>query len=309
MTEKQIEYILAIDKYKSISKAADYLGISQPYLSQFLSNIESTIGYKLFDRSAYPILITPFGKAYVETAKQIQNLERDLNNTLVDLSDSESGKITIAIAPHAGYGIMPAALQAFNELFPRYRVTIITSTVEDYTSLLKTGAADFIVTAKDLSDASIGSRSTKGAMLIVAAPAHYDLELEGGKNDDNNYPLVDLEKLSKVPFIQVRSDGGIISERIAEAVSTYHDTIEKNTIIECDSYFLCAELIQKGLGASVIPSTCIAQDLKDSNTKYYSIPSVMKARNIHVYYRKNAYFTKAMDVLIDIIIQTIHISI
>ena len=309
MTEKQIEYILAIDKYKSISKAADNLGISQPYLSQFLSNIETNIGYKLFDRSAYPIIITPYGKAYVEAAKQIQNLERDLNNTLIDLSDSDSGEITIAIAPHAGYGIMPMALQAFYELFPRYKVHIITDTLDDFTSFLKTGVADFVVTAREISDSSIGSRSTKGAMLIVAAPAHYDLEAEESGGEDSYFPLVDLEKLSKVPFIQVRSDGGAISERIAETLSTYHDTIEKNTIIECDSYFLCAELIQKGLGASIIPSTCINPDSKGINTKYYNIASGMTPRNIHIYYRRNAYFTKAMEVLVDIIIQTIHKSI
>ena len=54
MFVKNPEYFLAIVKERSISKAADRLYLSQPYLSQYLAKLESNLGVTLLDRSHTP---------------------------------------------------------------------------------------------------------------------------------------------------------------------------------------------------------------------------------------------------------------
>ena len=55
MFVKNPEYFLAIVKEHSISKAADRLYLSQPYLSQYLAKLEATLGVTLLDRSHTPL--------------------------------------------------------------------------------------------------------------------------------------------------------------------------------------------------------------------------------------------------------------
>ena len=50
MYVKNPEYFLAIVKERSISKAAERLYLSQPYLSQYLAKLENALGVRLFDR-------------------------------------------------------------------------------------------------------------------------------------------------------------------------------------------------------------------------------------------------------------------
>lgn len=304
MTEKQIEYILAIEKYRSISKAAESLKISQPYLSQFLSNIEADIGYKLFDRSAYPITITPYGEAYVETAKEINNLEIDLKNRLNELNNSYTGKISIAVPSHVSMGTIPGVIRSFHVNYPKYKINVITDSIDDYADAIKTGIVDIAISAMELEDASIGAISTKAAMLIVAAPNNYDIIDDNADAADTPYPLADLGKLAGMPFIQIRSEGGIIKERVRDIMKDY--LTEDTTVIECDSYFLCTALIQEGLGASIIPSTCINPDAQPSNVSYYCVPFREDPRDISVYYRKKAYISKPMEDFINLIIQSLH---
>lgn len=48
MDFRELNYVLAIEKYQNITKAADSLYVSQPTLSKFLMNLENTLGQKLF---------------------------------------------------------------------------------------------------------------------------------------------------------------------------------------------------------------------------------------------------------------------
>ena len=50
-------YILAAAQYKSISKAAEKLGISQPALSAHIKKIEDQLGITIFDRSHKPLTL------------------------------------------------------------------------------------------------------------------------------------------------------------------------------------------------------------------------------------------------------------
>ncbi|MGL5314367.1 MAG: LysR family transcriptional regulator, partial [Peptostreptococcaceae bacterium] len=71
MNSKKLNYIITISELQSISKAAAQLFISQPSLSNIVSNLEKELGIKLFNRTTNPISLTYAGERYIETAKKI----------------------------------------------------------------------------------------------------------------------------------------------------------------------------------------------------------------------------------------------
>ena len=61
---KNPEYFLTIVKERSISKAAERLYLSQPYLSQYLSKLEGGLGAVQLDRSHSQLRLTPPGEVF-----------------------------------------------------------------------------------------------------------------------------------------------------------------------------------------------------------------------------------------------------
>ena len=60
--QQDLEYIYAVCKAGSFSKAAEKLYIAQPTLSMAVKKVEASIGMALFDRSTRPVTLTAAGK-------------------------------------------------------------------------------------------------------------------------------------------------------------------------------------------------------------------------------------------------------
>ena len=55
------DYIMAVAKERSFSKAALLLHTSQPWLSTKVKEVEKELGLELFDRSTSPLTLTEAG--------------------------------------------------------------------------------------------------------------------------------------------------------------------------------------------------------------------------------------------------------
>lgn len=69
----QLEQLLAIDKYKTLSKAAEELLISQPALSRSMQRLEEELQVTLFTRQKNKITFNENGKLALEYARKIVN--------------------------------------------------------------------------------------------------------------------------------------------------------------------------------------------------------------------------------------------
>ena len=69
MTLTQLEYVLAVNRYRHFGKAAKACFVTQPTLSMQVQKLEDELGVILFDRSKSPILPTAEGEAVIEQAK------------------------------------------------------------------------------------------------------------------------------------------------------------------------------------------------------------------------------------------------
>ena len=59
---RNMEYVYAVYKEMSFSRAAEKLFISQPALSAMVKKVEKRIGSPIFDRSCSPIRLTEIGQ-------------------------------------------------------------------------------------------------------------------------------------------------------------------------------------------------------------------------------------------------------
>ena len=73
MDYSSLKYIITVDKFQSISKAAEELYLSQPNISKAIQNVEKEIGFQIFARTSRGVTTTPEGKEFIKKAIKIVN--------------------------------------------------------------------------------------------------------------------------------------------------------------------------------------------------------------------------------------------
>ena len=82
MTLVQLEYIVAVDTYRSFGIAAEKCFVTQPTMSMQVQKLEETLGVKLFDRSKQPVIPTEIGLEIIEQARIILRESHKLNELI-----------------------------------------------------------------------------------------------------------------------------------------------------------------------------------------------------------------------------------
>lgn len=68
---QQLQYFVAVAECCNYSKAAELLYVTQPLLSQQISNLERTLGTKLLDRSTKGVALTEAGKIMLKQSRKV----------------------------------------------------------------------------------------------------------------------------------------------------------------------------------------------------------------------------------------------
>ena len=89
MKRNRKDYVKVIAETRSISIAAQRMGISQPALSAYLKKLESKLGVMLFDRSQIPLKLTEEGKAYIKYLDGVSALWDDFEKEIEKLKSSQ----------------------------------------------------------------------------------------------------------------------------------------------------------------------------------------------------------------------------
>lgn len=71
MNFNHLKYAAEVAKYESISKAAQQLLLSQPYLSSMIGRLEVELGYKIFHRTPTGVTLTPEGELFMHSSNRI----------------------------------------------------------------------------------------------------------------------------------------------------------------------------------------------------------------------------------------------
>ena len=84
----RLRIFVTLASEKSFTKAAAVLGVSQPAVSQNISELEKQFGVKLFDRQRGEVVLTPAGEVFQDKAKEILSQYADLSQMFMRFPDT-----------------------------------------------------------------------------------------------------------------------------------------------------------------------------------------------------------------------------
>ncbi len=155
MTLQQLEYIVAVYKEKSFSKAADKCFVTQPTLSMQIQKLEEVLGVVIFDRSKQPVVATSLGREIIAIAQDVLKDTQRIREMVEDAKGQVSGDLRIGIIPTVAPYLVPMFLTDFLAQYPKVNLILEEMPTDDIVRDLKIDLLDAGILVTPLSDLNI----------------------------------------------------------------------------------------------------------------------------------------------------------
>ncbi|NQX41825.1 LysR family transcriptional regulator, hydrogen peroxide-inducible genes activator [Pedobacter steynii] len=155
MTLVQLEYIVAVDTYRSFVGAAEKCFVTQPTLSMQVQKLEEMLNVKIFDRSKQPVIPTEIGAQVIEQARMVLQESQKIKEIISSQQQDVVGELKVGIIPTVAPYLLPRVISGMMEKFPDLKLLIWEYTTEDIIHHLKTGVLDCGILATPLADNNI----------------------------------------------------------------------------------------------------------------------------------------------------------
>ena len=151
---KNPEYFLTVAAERSISRAAEKLFISQPYLSQHILRLEEDYGTQLFDRKKTPLELTEAGRVYRNYLESSVYLYHKVRADIGSLAQESSRSVHIGVGNWRGSLLLPAVLPDFLASHPDTQVVLHEYPVSELNALVQREEVAFAVMNTDVDAAA-----------------------------------------------------------------------------------------------------------------------------------------------------------
>lgn len=269
-------------KYRSYTKAADILCITQPAVTRQIQELQSTYDLVLFNRIGKKILLTDAGEAVYALAERIFELETQVEESIKDFQQQKSGKISIVTAETFGGFYLPKIIINFNKRHPDIHVSILTLNdfyvVENVSKL----SYDLGFLSKEMSHPKLIVKELFSEdIVLVADPGHKFAEKKE----------IEPRELDMVPVIMPEENSG--TRNILNDFKKKHG-LEFNVVCEFSNNDSIKTLVQEGMGVSFISRNVVRKEIGNGDLIVVDIAGVKLKRQYYITYHKDKYFTKTI---------------
>ena len=142
MTLVQLEYVIALDRYRHFASAAANCYVTQPTLSMQIHKLEQELGIKIFDRSKQPVIPTESGLEIIEQAKKIIAEQEQMHEMVHTRKGILSGELKIGIIPTLAPYLLPLFAQQFTQKYPNVKLIVNEMMTDLMVNRLREGSID-----------------------------------------------------------------------------------------------------------------------------------------------------------------------
>lgn len=155
MTLQQMEYIVALDKYRHFVLAAEACGVTQPTLSAMIQKLEEELDVKIFSRDRKNITPTSIGEKIIRQAKIALNETQKIKEVVADESSNMNGNLRIGILPTIAPYLVPDFIYYFRKSYPNVNLFIDEKENRSLIQDLRFGNLDIAITTPPEAHANI----------------------------------------------------------------------------------------------------------------------------------------------------------
>lgn len=277
MTLVQLEYIVAVDTYRSFVGAAEKCFVTQPTLSMQVQKLEEMLNVKIFDRSKQPVVPTEIGAQVIAQARIILQESHKIKEIINSQQQDIVGELRIGIIPTVAPYLLPQVISTMMEKYPDLKLLIWEYTTEDIIHHLKTGVLDCGIMATPF-----GDPATEELPLYYESFVTYiskNSKLFKKKNIDPD----DLEEEN----IWLLNEGHCMRSQVLNICRTTKDNRLQGLTYHTGSVETLIRMVDRNDGATLVPELALAELTNKQLGKVRSFKSPEPVREISLVTHKN----------------------
>lgn len=288
-----LRYFHTAAQFKSVTKAAAYLSISQPSLSQQLTIFEESLGLELYYRNGRNFELTPRGKAlYERTVGLFSNVD-EITNFLTKNEKRCTESYSIAVSDEIERPLISDIVGKLvsSKLSENIKYDIISKPETEIVGEFYDGKHNILITSQ---------------ALRRFQPAHafsFPVKLVTSKSNEL------LHKLVHLPFKGLYAGLGEDLVLPAESMSLRDEIdnflseskVEHKVTFESNILSCVSRAIKQGIGCGFLPTVYVYDDLKSNKLTALGPKNGFWAHQVFIYSKKEI----AKDEILQKIINTI----
>lgn len=271
MDFKQIEAFISVSKYKSFSKAANSVYLSQPAISTHIASLENELCCQLFDRTSREVILTPAGTSFLKYALEILNARDKAMKCLTDFENNVSGNLNLAASSTPCNTLVPDLVKKFENIYEDVSFIVTELSSDEVIDSIINFDCEIGIIGDYLCNDKIKSYKLVEDELIIIS--HNSLKLPSE---------VSIESLTKYKFI-LRKKGSATRKTFEQALlQNGMDPSELNVCCEVNNLDTLFQFVKQGIGISIVSKKVFLDFLGTENFKTSKLKGVPLKRNLHL---------------------------
>lgn len=246
-----IELVLAVQKYKSLSKVAQAMCISEPALSKQVKRYEEALGYPLLVRNSSGCELTKVGMYVATKGIELLKMRDSLLSDISDIGKSEDTQekvLRFGLANCYSEALLNRFLPKYVSKYPNVKVELVINTTDTLETMCISDELDLILTQKEYCDSRLNCIDVCKEETVVYLPSKYRFD-ETLKEycDKGEIPLKVLE-----PYPMAAGQG---HARFLSFANQYYEeaNFKPNIIFQSESWPTILSLVKNKMCYSVMP--------------------------------------------------------
>lgn len=273
MTIQQMEYIVAVNKYRHFVTASEKCGVTQPTLSMMIQKLEEELEIKIFDRTKHPIEPTNMGLRIIRQAEASLFEIRKIKEMVIAETESLSGNLQIGIIPTVAPYLVPEFITFFQLEYPTVDLSISEMRTNNLIQHLHEGLVDIIIASTPLNQPD-----------FYEIPLYYEQFVAYFASDNQQKDHFLTAENLPGENLWVLQEGHCIRNQIFNLCS---QTASYNHVYEAGSIDTLIRIVDKNGGYTLIPELHLPFLTEEQKKNVRSITSPPAVREISIIIRKD----------------------
>jgi DNA-binding transcriptional LysR family regulator len=269
----------------NMTAAGERLFMTQPSVSQAISEMEKYYGVKLFERLGKRIYITNPGKKLLSYARHIIKLQQEMERVMQEERDA-GGVLRIGASVTVGTCILIKIVQELNKLNPHVTIETVIDNTKVIESMLLVDEVDIgLVEGRIHSRDLVTDPFMNDRLVLIGGPQH-------PWKDRTN---IEVSELNGASFILREQGSG--TRELFESVMTTHGVKWSQSWV-CTSAEAIKNAVAAGMGLSVISRMIVENEMQSGKLIIIEIKDVSFERKFNIVYHKNKFLSDGINNLI-----------
>ena len=279
MTLRVLKIFIAVAEEQNMHRAAERLYISQPAISQAISDLEKEYHVKLFERISQRLYLTDIAKELLSYAYRVVRAYEEMENML--LTKGQCKQIKIGTSVSVGTCLLYELLDQMKQQHPEVEVSVVVNNTDYIEQLLLESQIDVgIVEGKIVANELRCHDVCEDELILVASPSH-----------PFAHTVCTIQDLQGEVFIS-REKGSYDRNQFERYLQYHHFSIQKRWI--CSNTEAIKNAVIRDYGVAILSRMVVQTELSQGILSEIHLQNVSIKRNIQFVYQKDKSITDEM---------------